>query len=271
MKGKSSRSINFILGSVLTSLMVLFVLIGLFWTPYDTEVMNQAARFMPPNFQFPLGTDQFGRDVLSRVMAGAVNTSIIALSTVLIGGTMGTMLGALTGYYGGWFDEVCMRINDAIAAFPSVLLALVIIAVIGSGRSRVILALGIAFIPSIARFVRGEFLKLRDADYIVSARLMKIPTRRILLFHMMPNILPALLSALTISINNAILAEAGMSYLGIGVQPPDPSLGRMLSESQTFLANAPWTAIFPGLVILLFVLGVGLLGEGILDRYGGGR
>jgi len=268
---KKPYSLNFILGASISTIMFLFVLVGFFWTPYDTETMNSLARFEAPNLQFLFGADQFGRDVFSRVMAGAVNTTIIGVSTVLIGGVIGTVLGALTGYYGGWFDEVCMRVNDAIAAFPSVLIALVIIAIIGGGRSRVILALGIAFIPSIARFVRGEFLKLRDADYIVSARLIQVPPHRIILFHIMPNILPALMSALTISMNNAILAEAGMSYLGIGVQPPDPSLGRMLAESQTFLSNAAWTAIFPGLVIILFVLGIGLLGEGILDRYGGGR
>ena len=164
-----------------------------------------------------------------------------------------------------------MRVNDAAAAFSSVLLALVMISLWGSGTYKVMLALGIAFIPSFARIVRGEFMRLRESDYVISARLIGVKTPRILFVHILPNILPALLSALAIGFNNAVLAEAGMSYLGIGVQPPDASLGRMLSEAQTYLSGAPWCAVFPGVFLVLLVLGVGLLGEGILDRFGGGR
>ena len=164
-----------------------------------------------------------------------------------------------------------MRINDALAAFPSVLLALVIIAIAGSGTYRVMLALGVAFIPSFARVVRGEFLRCREMDYVISAKLIGVSAPRILFVHILPNILPTLLSSLAIGFNNAVLAEAGLSYLGIGVQPPDASLGRMLSESQTYLASGSWCAIFPGLFLVLLVLGVGMLGEGILDRFGGGR
>ena len=181
------------------------------------------------------------------------------------------ILGAVTGYFGGWLDEVLMRINDAIAAFPSVLLALAMISLWGSGTYKVMTALGIAFIPSFARIVRGEFMRLRETDYVISARLIGVKVPRILFVHILPNILPALLSAMAIGFNNAVLAEAGMSYLGIGVQPPDASLGRMLSEAQTYLAGAPWCAVFPGIFLVLLVLGVGMLGEGILDRFGGGR
>ena len=133
------------------------------------------------------------------------------------------------------------------------------------------IALGIGFIPSFARIVRGEFMKCKEEDYVKSAILTGVPSYRILFVHILPNILPVLLSSLTIGFNNAVLAEAGMSYLGIGVQPPDASLGRMLSEAQTFLATGVWCAIFTGLFLVLMVLGVGLLGEGILDRFGGGR
>ena len=196
---------------------------------------------------------------------------LIAVGTVLIGGGIGILIGAVTGYFGGWLDEIIMRINDVVAAFPSVLLALVIISIWGTGKYKVMIALGIAFIPSFARIVRGEFMRCREADYVISAKLIGVSTPRILFVHILPNILPALLSALTIGFNNAVLAEAGMSYLGIGVQPPDASLGRMLAESQTYLASGSWCAIFPGVFIVLLVLGVGLLGEGILDRFGGGR
>ena len=268
---ESRKSYNFIFGLILTSVMLSLIVMGFFWTPIHPDAMDSTRVLDGPTFSNIFGTDQFGRDIFSRVLVGAGNTFVIAVGTVLIGGGFGIFLGAITGYFGGWLDEVLMRINDAVAAFPSVLLALVIISVLGPGRNRVILALGIAFIPSFARVVRGEFMRFRDAEFVISARLIKVPPLRIMLVHILPNILPVLLSALAIGFNNAVLAEAGMSYLGIGVQPPDASLGRMLSESQSFLMGAPWYAIFPGAFIILLVLGAGLFGEGILDKYGGGR
>ena len=158
------------------------------------------------------------------------------------------ILGAVTGYFGGWLDEILMRVNDALAAFPSVLLALVLISIFGTGKYKVMIALGIGFIPSFARIVRGEFMKCKEEDYVKSAILTGVPSYRILFVHILPNILPVLLSSLTIGFNNAVLAEAGMSYLGIGVQPPDASLGRMLSEAQTFLATGVLVRDFPGIV-----------------------
>lgn len=262
---------NFTFGIILTSVMVGLILLGFLWSPYDPEAMQGSAKLDAPSIVHVFGTDQFGRDVFSRVLVGAGSTLSIALGTILIGGGVGIIIGALTGYVGGWLDEVLMRVNDALAAFPSVLLALVIISVCGTGKYKVMLALGLAFIPSFARIVRGEFLYYRGRDYVTSAKLIGVSTPRIMFIHILPNILPALLSALTIGFNNAVIQEAGMSYLGIGVQPPQASLGRMLSESQTYLANGPWCAIFPGVFLVLLVLGVGMLGEGILDRYGGGR
>ena len=213
---------NFILGAVITVFMLALILLGFVWTPYDPEAMQGSLKLQPPSLLHMFGTDQFGRDILSRVLSGAGSTLLIALGTILMGGIAGILVGALTGYFGGWLDEGLMRGNDAVAAF-----------LLGPGTYKVMLALGIAFIPSFARIVRGEFLRLREADYVTSARLIGVSTPRILFVHMLPNILPALLSALAIGFNNAVLAEASMSYLGIGVQPPDASLGRMLSESQT--------------------------------------
>lgn len=271
MREKKISSYNFTFGLMLTVIMTALIVVGFFWTPYDPEAMKGSLKLGTPTLLNLFGTDQFGRDVLSRVLSGAGSTLIIGVGTVLIGGGIGVILGAVTGYFGGWLDETLMRINDALAAFPSVLLALVIIALAGSGTYRVMLALGIAFIPSFARVVRGEFMRLREADYVISAKLIGVSAPRIMFVHILPNILPSLLSALTIGFNNAVLAEAGLSYLGIGVQPPDASLGRMLSESQTYLASGPWCAVFPGLFLVFLVLGVGMLGEGILDRFGGGR
>ena len=268
---KSKTSYNFIFGIILTSIMLGLIFVGFIWTPFLPDAMDGGKLMESPSLEHLFGTDQFGRDVFSRVLVGSGNTLVIAMGTIMIGGGLGVLIGAITGYFGGWLDEILMRINDAVAAFPSVLLALVLISLFGTGRNRVILALGIAFIPSFARLVRGEFMRYKEADFVISARLINVPAMRIMLVHILPNITPVLLSALAIGFNNAVLAEAGMSYLGIGVQPPDASLGRMLSESQSFLMGAPWVAIFPGVFIILLVLGVGLLGEGILDRYGGGR
>lgn len=272
MKNKRKiNSYNFTVGLILTLTMVGIIIFGFFGTPYDPEAMTGSLKLSAPAFSHVFGCDQFGRDVFSRVLSGAGSTLVIGIGTILIGGSIGVLFGAVTGYFGGWADEAIMRVNDALAAFPSVLLALVIISVAGSGTYRVMLALGIAFIPSFARVVRGEFMRLREADYVISARLIGVSVPRIMFVHILPNILPALLSSLTIGFNNAVLAEAGLSYLGIGVQPPDASLGRMLSESQTYFASAPWCAVFPGIFLVLLVLGVGMLGEGILDRFGGGR
>lgn len=270
-KKKGKTGYNFTVGMILTIVMVSLIVLGFFWTPYDTEAMGGSVKLNAPSLSYLFGTDQFGRDVFGRVLVGGGSTLIIALGTILIGGGIGIIVGAITGYFGGWLDEIMMRINDAVAAFPSVLLALVIVSIWGSGKYKVMLALGIAFIPSFARIVRGEFMRCREEDYVISAKLIGVSKPRIMFVHILPNILPALLSALTIGFNNAVLAEAGMSYLGIGVQPPDASLGRMLAESQTYLASGSWCAIFPGLFIVLLVLGVGMLGEGILDRFGGGR
>lgn len=269
--GGRPRSYNFTFGVVLTVVMLGLIVLGFFWVPYDTEAMQGSVKLNAPSLAHIFGTDQFGRDVFSRVLSGAGSTLVIAGGTILIGGGIGILIGAVTGYFGGWLDEGLMRINDVLAAFPSVLLALVIISIWGSGKYKVMLALGIAFIPSFARIVRGEFMRCREEDYVTSARLIGVSTPRILFVHILPNILPALLSSLTIGFNNAVIQEAGMSYLGIGVQPPDASLGRMLSESQTYLASGPWCAVFPGLFLVLLILGVGMLGEGILDRFGGGR
>ena len=179
------------------------------------------------------------------------------------------MIGAFTGYFGGWLDEVLMRFNDAVVSFPSILLALVFISILGPGKYNVILALAVVFIPSFARMTRSEFLSQREMDYVKSARLMGVPHMRIIFVHILPNVLPTVFATAAIGFNNAILAEAGMSYLGIGVQPPDASLGRMLSESQTYLATAPWCALFPGIAVILLALGFSLMSDGLQKK--GGR
>lgn len=263
---RDSPNYFLIIGGGISTLMAALILVGYVWTPYNTTEMSGSAKFLSPCLAHPLGTDNFGRDLLSRIMEGAGSTFLIALCVVLIGGVAGTIIGCLTGYFGGAADAVLMRVCDAITAFPSILLALVLIAVVGMGKQQIILILGILFIPSFARVVRGEVAKQRTQNYVASARLMGASHLRILFLHILPNTVPVLLPILTIGFNNAVLAEASMSYLGVGVLPPDASLGRMLSESQTYLSKAPWYALFTGLAIVLMILGPSLLTEGLQQR-----
>lgn len=259
---------NFRAGAVITGLMLLIILVGAFWTPYDPNAMDASAKMAAPSLRHLLGTDNFGRDIFSRVVQGAGATFVIAAATVAIGLVVGLIVGGLTGYFGGWLDEVLMRLNDSVTAFPSILLALVFIALFGNGKYNIILALGIIFVPSFARIVRTEVAKQKELDYVRSARLMGAGDLRILFVHIMPNIVPVLLSAIAIGFNNAVLAEASMSYLGVGIQPPDPSLGRMLNEAQGYLLSAPWYALSAGAAIILLVLGFSLLSEGLGGKYG---
>ena len=257
------RNFNLILGCAITFFMVALIVLGFFWTPYEPTAMDGSARNAAPSFTHILGADNFGRDIFSRVLEGAGTTLIIALSTVAIGLFFGIIIGAFTGYFGGWLDEVLMRVTDVITAFPSILMAMVLISLLGTGKYNIIIALSILFIPSFARVVRSEFAKQKQLDYVRSARLMGAGHLRIMFVHILPNVLPVLLSAVAIGFNNAVLAEASMSFLGIGVQPPDPSLGRMLSESQSFLFDAPWYPLSSGLTIILLILGLGLISDGL--------
>jgi len=258
---KRTRKTSFYVGSVLMGVVLLFVLVGFFYTPYDPNGMNPLAKSMAPSLSHWFGTDNFGRDILSRVMDGSKTTFLIAIGTVAIGCIVGTIVGALTGYFGGWFDEVVMRINDVLLSFPYILLGLVVISIMGVGKYNIILAMGIVFIPSFARVVRSEFVTQKELDYVKNAKLMGASDFRIIFVHILPNTIPIILSSVTIGFNNAILTEAGMSYLGLGVQPPDASLGRMLSEAQSYLMLAPWYAIAPGMFIIITVLGFSLVSE----------
>lgn len=269
MKTMKKRLLNqptLLLGTIITSIMLLLTFIGFFYTPYDPTKMDSSSKLAGCSLEYIMGCDNFGRDIFSRVLQGMGNTFLIAVATVAIGVFFGILLGAFTGYFGGWLDEVLMRIIDVIFAFPSILLALVFVSIFGTGKYNVVFALGIAFIPSFARIVRSEFIKYKDMDYVKSAKLAGVSDLRIMFVHILPNTTTVLLSSIMIGFNNAVLSEAGMSYLGIGVQPPDASLGCMLSEAQSYLFSAPNYAIFPGLMIILLVLGFSLLADGLKTR-----
>ena len=265
MEKQTGRKWNkyLIAGVIMTGTAVLLGLLGFFWTPYSTTAMNGAEKFAAPSLRHLFGTDNFGRDIFSRVMQGLGTSVVISSLVVLFSGLIGILLGALTGYFGGVLDEIVMRITDAVNGFPSILLTLVIISILGSGKQNVIISMTIVFVPSYVRIVRSEFIRLRDADYIRRARLMGVGRLRILFVHILPNIFSVFWVSVMIGFNNAILAESGMSYLGIGVQPPDASLGKMLSDAQGYLQIAPWYALAPGLTIVWLVLGFSLFSEGI--------
>ena len=254
---------NLTIGLVLTTIVVLMALVGHFWTPYGPTDMNSMLKNAAPSLAHPFGNDNFGRDILSRIMNGMGTTCFVALCTVGIGVVFGTIIGAITGFFGGWLDEIIMRLNDALSAFPSVLLALIFISLLGPGRNNIIFALGILFIPSFARIVRSEIIRYKELEFVKSARVMGAGKLRIIFVHILPNALVSMLTSATVGFNNAVLAEASMSYLGLGVQPPEPSLGLMLSDAQAFLQIAPWYAIFPGLTIVMIILGFSMISEGL--------
>lgn len=263
MKMKKEHNYNLIIGCTLTGILLIMAIVGQFWTPYGETQMSIMDKNMAPCLAHLMGADNFGRDVFSRVMIGSGTTFFVAICTVAIGAVLGTIIGALTGYFGGWIDEIIMRVNDILLSFPSVLLALLIISFLGSGKYNIIIALGLLFIPSFARIIRSEMIRCRDLDFVRSAKVMGAKPFRIIFVHILPNTWVSMLTAAMIGFNNAVLAEASMSYLGLGIQPPAASLGRMLNEAQTTLGTTPWCAIAPGIVIILIILGFSMISEGL--------
>ena len=257
----SNLNKRLIFGIILLIIVVAPVIVSVFWTRFDPNEVNYSEMLQSPSFKYLFGTDDFGRDIYTRVMLGAATTFGIALFTVAMGALVGTIIGALTGYFGGIVDEILMRVNDCLASFPSILLALVVVSLLDKGTWDICIALGLVFIPSFARIMRAEYIKEKNKDYVLNARLMGAGHLRVIFIHIFPNTLPILFSAVLVGINNAVLAEAGLSYLGLGVQPPDPSLGRMLSEAKTYLFSAPWYEIFPCLLMILFILGLTIVSD----------
>ncbi len=262
---KKRKNSSLILGLTIMAVLLLMIIVNIFYQPYDANAMNGNFKFSAPSLKHIMGTDNYGRDIYVRAIEGMKVTFIVAISTVGIGLFFGTLIGAFTGYYGGVTDEILMRLNDALASFPSILLALIFVSILGSGKYKIIISLGIIFIPSFSRIVRSEFIKLKHMDYVKSARLMKASDLRVMFVDMLPNAIPTIITSVAIGFNNAVLAESSMSFLGIGVQPPNASLGRMLSEAKGYIFSAPWASIFPGIMIILLILSFVLISEGISE------
>ena len=259
------RNKNFLVGFILSLVVVVTAAVSLVWTPYDANRMNARDRLQGPSWQHPLGTDQYGRDMLSRIMTGSVNSIIVGLVTVAIGLTLGVGLGLISAFFGRLADETIMRFADLLFGFPAVLTAILITSILGPSMVNATLAIGIFYIPVFARLTRAVAMVVWEKEFIAAARACGISELAITWRHVLPNILSPLLIQGTIQFAVAILAEAGLSYLGLGTQPPHASWGRMLNEAQTFMHTNAWVAIFPGLAIAWSVLGFNLLGDGLRD------
>lgn len=263
-KGSNTRAKRFYtVGIILLSVVVIAFLISLFRTPYDPYTTDAASKLLPPSAAHPFGTDNFGRDVLSRVMSAAKFTVFISVSGVAIALFLGTVTGLPAGYFGGFTDRSIMLVNNSIMCFPGILLALVAVAVFGASMFNVVWALGLVFAPTYARVYRSGTLEIKEYDYITHARVMGVHPVRIMLLHILPNLVPQLLPATVIGLANMTLFESGMSYLGLGVQPPDASFGKMLAESQAYIRVAPWLVIFPSLMLVFYILGLYFVSEGM--------
>ena len=256
---------SFVLGGVLTVLLVFAAALSLAWTPWSPYEIDMAAKLQAPDASHWLGTDPFGRDITSLLLVGARNSILVGVIAVGIGLLAGTSLGLLAAARRGWVEELIMRLSDFTFAFPAILSAIMMTAVFGAGIVNSIIAIGIFNIPTFARITRACANALWAREFVLAARACGKGPWRITFDHVLPNILSVLTVQVTIRFAIAILAEAALSYLGLGTQPPQPSWGRMLAEAQTLLFQAPRLAVFPGVTIALAVLGLNLLGDGLRD------
>ena len=250
------------------ALVLVYVIVALFagiLSPYEPLDQHTKDRLLPPSPTYWLGTDDFGRDILSRLMHGATNSLRVALLSVAFACAVGTALGTVAGYTGGLLDNVIMRVMDVFFAFPAILLALTIVAALGPGAGNTILAIAVVYTPIFARVARGPVLSLKQMEFVEAARATGDRLPRILLRHILPNSLAPIIVQISLALSWAMLTEAGLSFLGLGTIPPAPSWGSMLSDSRKLMEIAPWMAVFPGLAIMLGVLGFNLLGDGLRD------
>jgi peptide/nickel transport system permease protein len=264
-RGQAPRTRLLWLGAALVGAVVVLALVGLVYTPHDPNAMRAADRGLGPSATYLMGTDQFGRDILSRVMHGAGLALLVGTVAAGIGLAVGAPLGALAGFLRGWADEAIMRLMDGLFAFPATLLAIAIVGALGPGLANTMLAIGVAYVPIFARLARASVIGQVESEYVEAARALGCRPARILVRHILPNGLGPLIVQATVAFGGAILAEAALSYLGLGVQPPDPSWGQMLNDARNYLGVAPWLAVFPGMVLAVTVLGFNLLGDGLRD------
>ena len=253
-------------GGLVVLLMIFATIFADFLSPYDPEAASWVNQLTPPSAEFWLGTDAFGRDILTRIIYGARTALFVGFTAAFVGATGGLILGVASAYFGGRFDIICQRLVDIVMAFPLIVLALAVVATLGASTVNVIIAITIPFIPQCARVVRSSARAIREIPYVDAARALGYSHMRIIMKHMIPNVMAPYLIMLTTFVGQAILLEASLSYLGMGVQEPTPAWGLMLQGgAEEFAESAPWVPIFPGLAITLAVFGFNLFGDGLRD------
>jgi peptide/nickel transport system permease protein len=252
-------------GLILTVAIVIVALAAPLLSPYDPNLQDTARRLEPPSKQHLLGLDDLGRDVLSRIVWGARISLIVGFSVVILASLVGVTLGAISGYFGGVIDTLIMRLTDILLAFPGILLAIALVAVLGPKLPNVILALATIGWVSYARLVRGQVLKVREMEYVTAAKALGAKSPRVIIRHVLPNVINPVIVMATLGLAGAILSEAALSFLGLGVQPPTPSWGAMLTAGRRYLGLANHLAIFPGAAIMAAVMGFNFLGDGLID------
>jgi peptide/nickel transport system permease protein len=249
-------------------IVVFFILLAIFaplLAPYDFKDQNLAERLQPPSSKHLFGTDDFGRDIFSRVLYGARISLWVGFFSVLGSVIVGSLLGIIAGYYGRWIDGIISRLFDIMLAFPSILLAIGIVAVLGPSLQNALIAIAVINIPNFGRLIRSRVLSIKQEEYIMAAKAIGMSDMRILFHHILPNSMAPIIVQGTLAIATAIIEAAALGFLGLGAQPPNPEWGKMLADSKDFLTQAPWTMIFPGLAIMLTVLGFNLMGDGLRD------
>ena len=254
-----------VVGGIVVALVVLSAVFAPLLTPYEPDSRNIRARFAPPTAEHVLGTDNFGRDTMTRILYGARVSLRVAVLAVGIAATIGILLGAIAGYFGGLLDQVIMRVVDVFLAFPPILLALLLVAAIGSSAFSVTVALGLIYWTAYARVIRSSILALKHEDFVEANRALGARWHRVLFRHVLPNSIGPIIVVASVGMGSAVTAEAALSFLGLGVQPPTPSWGSILNTGLQFLRQTPWLATFPGAAIMLTVLGFNLLGDGLRD------
>lgn len=261
------RRLNARIGATLMTLFIFVALLGLVWTPYNPFAVDFGQRLLPPSLAHWLGTDHFGRDVVSRLLVGARESLSISLVSVILAAAIGTTIGAVAGYFGGRVDRAVSIVMDALMAFPSLMLALGIVAVLGPGRNGVIIALAVSYSPGVARIVRATALSLRQREFVSAARSLGSSNLRILTGHVVPNCVAPLTVLSTSLFAMALLSESALAFLGLGVPPPNPTWGGMLAETKQFATSAPWLVLAPGLAISSVLLAANLLGDALRDYF----
>jgi peptide/nickel transport system permease protein len=253
-------------GIIIVVLAVLAATLGPVLTPYDPSAQTLAERLGPPSAAHPFGLDELGRDILSRLLSGARISLLVGLAVVSVSSLIGMTLGSIAGYFGGGIDDLISRVIDILMAFPGILLAIALVAVLGPSLTNVVLALSVIGWVGYARLVRGQALRAREFEYVQAARALGAGPARIVARHVLPTAFPAVIVQATLGMAGAIIAEASLSFLGLGVQPPTPSWGTMLDAGRSHLFDAPHLTVFPGLAIATLVLGFNFLGDGLRDR-----